>query len=153
LDYIRPDSKTEVVTGSDKVTCVEIHDTRMVGEVGFDLRIMKILESHGVSYISKATNANTIGIVMNDSDCIDELCGELQEKFELVTKDPVAIVCAIGSNIARPGVLSEAAKALAEANINILAVSQTARQTNMQFVVKREHFYDAQRALHAALCE
>ena len=152
-DYIRPDSKTEVVTGSDKVTCVEIHDTRMVGEVGFDLRIMNILETFDVSYISKATNANTIGIVMNDTDCIDELCVALQEKFELVTKEEVAIVCAIGSNIARPGVLSEAAKALAEANINILAVSQTTRQTNMQFIVRREHFFDAQRALHRALCE
>ncbi len=153
LDYVRPDSKTEVVTGSDKVTCVEIHDTRMVGEVGFDLRIMEILEKFDVSYISKATNANTIGIVMNDSDCIAPLCDELKEKFELVTKEKVAIVCAIGSNIARPGVLAVAAGALAEANINILAVSQTSRQTNMQFVLKREHFYDAQRALHAALCE
>jgi aspartate kinase len=153
LDYIRPDSKTEVVTGSDKVTCVEIHDTRMVGEVGFDLRIMKVLEEFDISYISKATNANTIGIVVNDSDCIDELCESLEKKFELVTRQEVAIVCAIGSNIARPGVLAVAAKALAEANINILAVSQTTRQTNMQFIVNREHFYDAQRALHAALCE
>ena len=153
LDYIRPDSRTEVVTGSDKVTCVEIHDTRMVGEVGFDLRIMKILAQFDVSYISKATNANTIGIVMNDSDCIPELCNTLKERFELVTQEEVAIVCAIGSNIARPGVLAEAAKALADANINILAVSQTTRQTNMQFIVRREHFFDAQRALHAALCE
>lgn len=153
LDYIRPDSKTEVVTGSDKVTCVEIHDTRMVGEVGFDLKIMQILEKHKISYISKATNANTIGIVMNENDCVDSLCDELKEKFELVTKESVAIVCAIGSNIARPGVLSLAASALAKANINILAVSQTTRQTNMQFIVKREHFYDAQRVLHASLCE
>jgi aspartate kinase len=153
IDYIRPDSKTEVVTGSDKVTCVEIHDTKMVGEVGFDLRIMKILENFNISYISKATNANTIGIVINDAERIDDLYATLVEKFELVTREPVAIVCAIGSNIARPGVLAEAAKALAEANINILAVSQTSRQTNMQFIVRREHFFDAQRALHRALCE
>jgi aspartate kinase len=65
----------------------------------------------------------------------------------------VAIVSAIGSNIAKPGVLAEAAGALANADINILAVSQTSRQTNMQFIVSREHFEDAQRALHRALCE
>jgi aspartate kinase len=65
----------------------------------------------------------------------------------------VAIVCAIGSNIAKPGVLALAAGALAENNINILAVTQTSRQTNMQFVVERESFEDAQIALHRSLCE
>ena len=49
--------------------------------------------------------------------------------------------------------MAEAARALAEANINILGVSQTTRQTNMQFIVERESFVEAQRALHRALCE
>jgi aspartate kinase len=152
-DYLCPESKTEIVTGSPKVTNVEIHDARMVGEVGFDLRIMRILADHKVSYISKATNANTIGIIVNDRDCKDELVDDLKERFELVTTQPVAIVSAIGSNIAKPGVLAEAAKALADADINILAVSQTSRQTNMQFIVTRDSFDNAVRALHRALCE
>ena len=152
-DYICPESKTEVVTGSNKVVCVEIHDTRMVGEVGFDLKIMRILAEHDVSYISKATNANTIGIVLNEGDCGTGLCETLTQKFESVTKDEVAIVCAIGSNIAKPGVLAEAAKALADANINILGVSQTTRQTNMQFIVTRKDFVNTQQVLHRALCE
>ena len=125
----------------------------MVGEVGFDLRIMKILAEHEVSYVSKVTNANTIGIIIAEKDLSDELVKSLDEKFELVTTANVAIVCAIGSNIAKPGVLSMAARALADANINILAVSQTTRQTNMQFIVSRDTFFDAQRALHKALCE
>jgi aspartate kinase len=152
-DYICPESKIEVVTGSDKVVCVEIHDTRMVGEVGFDLWIMEILAEHNVSYISKATNANTISTIVYEKDCTDALCFALKEKFEIVTHEKVAMVCAIGSNIAKPGVMAKAAVALAEANINILSVSQTTRQTNMQFIVRRESFQDAQRALHRALCE
>jgi aspartate kinase len=70
-----------------------------------------------------------------------------------VKTDNVAIVCAIGSNIAKPGILARATRALANSNINILSVSQTSRQTNMQFTVHREHFVEAQRALHQALCE
>ncbi|WP_092223173.1 aspartate kinase [Desulforhopalus singaporensis] len=151
-DYICPISKTEVITGSQNVTCVEIHDTKMVGEVGFDLRIMKVLEKHRVSYINKATNANTIDIVIYDKDCSDSLLGDLRQQFERVTAQEVAIVCAIGSNIAKPGILAKATKALADANINILTVSQTSRQTNMQFTVHRDHFVLAQRALHEALC-
>lgn len=152
-EYICPKSKTEVITGSNKVTCLEIHDTRMVGEVGFDMTIMEILAKHQVSYINKATNANTIGTIIYDTDCTEALVRDLRARFELVTQDQVAIVCAIGSNIAKPGILAKATKALADADINILAVSQTARQTNMQFIILRKHFNEAQRVLHAALCE
>jgi aspartate kinase len=152
-DYVRPEYKTEIVTGSDKVTCVDIHDTRMVGEVGFDLEIMRILARHNVSYIGKTTNANTIDIVINDNDATKALLSALEQKFESVTQTPIAVVCAIGSNNAKPGIMARAAQALADKNINILSVSHTTRQTNMQFVISREHFIDAQRVLHRALCE
>ncbi len=152
-DYICPHSKTEVITGSNAVTCLEIHDTRMVGEVGFDMKIMKILEKFHVSYINKATNANTIDVLISEKDCTTALVEEMRKRFEMVTAQNVAIVCAIGSNIAKPGILAKAARALAEENINILSVSQTTRQTNMQFTLDRTNFVQAQRALHRALCE
>jgi len=152
-DYICPDSKIEVITGSDKVISVEIHDTRMVGEVGFDLKIMQILSDHGISYISKMTNANTIGMVIYEDECTPALFKSLEDKFEHISTEDVAIVCAIGSNIAKPGVMAMATGSLATAGINILAVSQTPRQTNMQFVVMRDQFVQALRALHRVLCE
>lgn len=151
--YLCPESKTEIITGSDQVICLEIHDTRMVGEVGFDMKIMEVLSKHHVSYINKATNANTIGMIIHEKDCTKSLIQDLNKKFEVVTTDESAIVCAIGSNIAKPGILATATHSLAEAHINIMAVSQTSRQTNMQFTVKREHFVKAQQALHSVLCE
>ena len=151
-DFIAPQSKVEIVTGSNSVTCLEVHDTRMVGEVGFDKRIMEIFFRHHVSYISKVTNANTIDLIINEKDCVDDLISELTETFERITTKPVAIVCAIGSNIAQPGILAKAASSLATNGINILAVSQTSRQTNMQFIVERNQFASAQKALHSALC-
>jgi aspartate kinase len=152
-DYICPHSKIEVVTGSNAVTCLEVHDTRMVGEVGFDMKIMKVLQDHNISYINKATNANTIDVLIAERDCSQDLVDDMLKRFEVVTTQNVAIVCAIGSNIAKPGILAKAAQALADENINILSVSQTTRQTNMQFTLQRDHFFQAQRALHRALCE
>jgi aspartate kinase len=152
-DYICPESKIEVVTGSNKVSILEIHDTRMVAEVGSDYRIMEVLVRHGVSYIGKSTNANTIDLVVWDDDLSEEIIGELRRMFDSVTVRQVAIVCAIGSNIAKPGILARAAKALADSGVNIINVAQTARQTNMQFSVGREDFVAAQRALHRELCE
>ena len=82
-----------------------------------------------------------------------ELIQAMNERFENVSSYNVAIVCAIGSNIAKPGILAKATPALAGAAINILTVSQTSRQTNMQFTLHREHFVQAHKALHHALCE
>jgi len=152
-DYICPETRTEIVAGSDRVTYIDVHDTRMVGEVGFDIKIMEIFAAHSVSYVAKVTNANTIGMTIFEKDCTPELLEALKADFESVCYENVAIVCAIGSNIAKPGVLAQAARALADAGINILAVSQTARQTNMQFVILREQFKNAQIALHRSLCE
>ena len=152
-NFIAPESKVEIVTGSSCVLCLEIHDTRMVGEVGFDYNIMRIFDEFGVSYISKMTNANTIDLIIDEKDCTPEFMTELNKVLEQVVPKPVAIVCAIGSNIAQPGMMARAAQSLANDGINILAVSQTTRQTNMQFIVQREQFSKAQKALHNALCK
>jgi aspartate kinase len=151
-EFIAPESKVEIITGSKQVTCIEIHDTRMVGAVGFDLRIMQILDKYRISYISKMTNANTIDLIIEEKDCSPHLLAELNEVMEKVSTKPVAIVCAIGSNIAQPGIMARAAQALAHKSINIIAVSQTSRQTNMQFIVERDRFAEAQTALHETLC-
>ena len=124
----------------------------MVGEVGFDRRVMTVFDRHNVSYISKMTNANTIDLLLQERASNPHLLAPLSDSFEKVTSKPVAIVCAIGSNIAQPGIMAKATQALARDKINILAVSQTSRQTNMQFIVDRDQFAGAQRALHAALC-
>jgi aspartate kinase len=68
-----------------------------------------------------------------------------------VTK--VAIVAVIGSNMNIPGFLSRAANALYRANINVLALTQCMRQVNMQFIIKRERFDEAQIALHKEFVE
>ena len=70
-----------------------------------------------------------------------------------ITTREVAIIAVIGSNMKIPGFLSRAAKALAEADINVLALDQCMRQVNMQFVIDRNDFADAQKALHAELVE
>jgi aspartate kinase len=76
----------------------------------------------------------------------------LKRKYELVTIKSVAVVCAIGSNIAKPGVLAKAAQVLAQNTINVNAVSQSLRQVNMQFVIDRDRYKDAIIALNSALC-
>ena len=150
--YVSPVSKVEIVSGTDKVIAIEIYDPLMVGEVGFDMKIMGIFAQHGVSYILKSTNANCITMVVWESPSIEELVDELRCYYEEVRAEPVAMACCMGSNIAIPGMLGRAANALHERGINIEAFSQSLRQVNMQFVIRREQYEQAIIALNEALC-
>jgi aspartate kinase len=151
-DYVGTKARIEVIAGSPKVTALEIHDPSMVGTVGFDLGVMEIFRHHGVSYILKATNANSITHVIWDKSVRSAFLEELENQYELVTAVPSAIVCVIGTNIAFPGVLARAAQALADKKINVNAFSQSLRQTNMQFVIDREDYRKAVATLNDALC-
>ena len=151
-NHIGDKSKVEIITGSNKVSLLEIHDTQMVGAIGFDLSVLEILQTFGISYILKATNANSISHLIWEKQNYRELLEKLKNRYEIVNNKNVAIVCAIGSNIAKPGVLEQATSCLAENDINIICVSQSMRQVNMQFVIEREDYHKAIIALNKKLC-
>ncbi len=151
-DYVGEKSRVEIISGSDKVTAIEIHDPLMVGQVGFDRNIMQTFEQYKVSYIVKATNANSITQVIWEEDLSDNLIEELRGRYYEVTVKPVALVCTLGTNIAKPGIMAKATAALAENNINVEAFSQSLKQVNMQFVIGRNDYRKAIIALNDALC-
>ena len=151
-DYVSPEPRVEIVSGSRKVIAVEVHDPMMVGEVGFDGQIMNYFVKYGVSYILKSTNANSITMVVWDNEKSKELISVIRDIFYQVSVEPMAIVCVMGTNIALPGFLYKASKALYDRNINIESFAQSLMQVNMQFVINREHYEEAVKALNDALC-
>ena len=151
-DYVSPEPRVEIVSGSRKVLAIEIHDPMMVGEVGFDAKIMQYFIKYGVSYILKSTNANSITMVAWDNEQSQELAKMLQSVFYQVRIMPAAMVCAMGSNIALPGFLYKATKALYENGINIESIAQSLMQVNMQFVITRENYEKAVIALNEIFC-
>ena len=56
---------------------VGVADNMMVGQVGYDLRLMMLIEKHKLSYILKSTNANSITMVFWEKD-IHRECGPAQ---------------------------------------------------------------------------
>ncbi len=151
-DYISSKPKVEIVSGTDKVIAFEVHDPMMVGEVGYDLRVMEILKKHNVSYILKSTNANSITMVAWDKPYVHKMLEELRKVVYQITVKQVAIVCCMGTNIAHPGFLYKAAKALSDSHVNIECFGQSLKQVNMQFVIDRESYANAVVALNDALC-
>ncbi len=151
-DYMGEESRVEIISGTDKVIAIEVHDPFMVGQVGYDMNLMKVVQRHKISYILKATNANSITMVFWEKDIIDAMLTELKGLYHKVTHKEAAMVCAMGTNITYPGSLAKAATALFEGGVNVEAVSQSLMQVNMQFVIGRQDYENAIRALNKALC-
>jgi len=150
--YMGEESKVEIISGTDKILAIEIHDPFMVGQVGYDLKLMTVIQRHKLSYILKSTNANSITMVFWEKDVTEALLLELKGFYQMVTHREGALVCALGTNIARPGSLAKATTALWENNINVDAVSQSLMQVNMQFVIGRGDYKRAIVALNQVLC-
>jgi aspartate kinase len=91
-------------------------------------------------------------MVVWDNPKSAELIKVLTDVFYQVTALPVAIVCAMGTNIAMPGFLYRATKALYEKGINVESFAQSLMQVNMQFVINRDHYEEAVIALNEELC-
>ncbi|WP_022823239.1 aspartate kinase [Hymenobacter norwichensis] len=150
-DYVSPQKRVEVITGTDKVMMIDVYDPLMVGAAGYDLHIMQIFYDLGISYSFKATSANSISVVIWEKDFNKKLVLELQEKYEKVTVEKMAMVCLIGSNIDQPGLLAKAAGALADADINIMSAGFALRKVNIQFLIARKDFKAAVVALNKTL--
>ncbi len=148
-NYVGMKKRVEVITGSDKVIIIDIHDPLMVGSVGYDLKIMQDFAQFDISYICKSTSANSISLVIWEKDYKAELIKLLESKYQTIIVKKVAIVCLIGTNIDQPGVLGKAAVSLGENNVNILAISHSLRQVNIQFVIERDKFKEAIKVLNS----
>ena len=150
-DYVSPTKRIEVITGTPNVVIIDIHDPLMVGAAGFDLTLMQVFFDLGVSYIFKATSANSISLLIWEKDLKPQLVAALEAKYENVTVEDAALVCLIGSNIDEPGLLARAAGALADNGINIRSAGFALRKVNIQFIVGREDYKTAIIALNQAL--
>ncbi len=155
-DYVSPTPKVDMICGRNDMIAIEVHDPDMVGQPGYDFKLLNAFNMFNISYIAKNTNANTIThYVSEDAKYLNKAIEAMQKEFPKakIKKHEVAVVCVMGTNMAIPGFLSKSANALAEADINILSLDQCLRQVNIQFIVKRNNFEAAQLALHKALVE
>ena len=147
--------RVEMVTGLP-VIALQVFEQDMVGVKGYDAAILKALTRHDVWIVSKSSNANTITHYVNGT-----LKAMQRVEKEILATYPaaeiqirkVALVSAVGSNLTGLQVPRRGLNALAEAGIDPIAVQDTGRHVDAQFIVAREEMADAVKALHAALVE
>jgi len=106
--------------------------------------------------VAKDINANTIThYISTNLKTVKRIVKTLQEEFAdaEINQQKIAIVSAIGSDMQVPGILAQAVNALAEQDISVLAMHQSMRQVDMQFILNESDYDKAIQALHSRLVE
>jgi aspartate kinase len=155
-DFISRHPRVDMICGRNDIVAIEVFDPEMVGVSGYDYKLLKSFADNDLNIITKNTNANTITHYISEkSKGLNDCVASIEKHFPAanVSIFKVAIVAVIGTNMNIPGFLSRAANALSRNDINVLALSQCMRQVNMQFVIERDCFNEAQIALHKEFVE
>ena len=156
-DYVSDTPRVEIVAGAKGIYALELFDQDMVGQIDqYDREILATLRRFRAEIVAKDINANTIthylATNLKTLKRIRRLLEEIYPDAEL-NQRKAAIVSAIGSDMQVTGILAQAVEALAENNINVLAMHQSMRQVDMQFIVAEDDYELAVKYLHQRLIE
>lgn len=156
-DYVSEKPQVEIIAGRKNVYALEVFDQNMMGNIArHDSEIMAVIQRFKAQIVTKDINANTIThYLAGNIKTIKRIQSTLQQQFpdaELNVRK-VAILSAIGSDMQVPGILAQTVRALAEANISVLAVHQSMRQVDMQFILAEPDYEKGVRSLHKCLVE
>ncbi|SEA45407.1 aspartate kinase [Microbulbifer marinus] len=156
-DYVSETPCVEIIAGRKNIYAVECFDQDMMGVMtSYDRTINEIIARFKGSVVTKDINANTIThFLANNLKTVKRIRSTISEQFPDcdIQVRKVAVVSAIGSDMKVPGMLSRAVAALAQSGISVLAVHQSMRQVDMQFVVNEKDYERAVKSLHHALVE
>jgi aspartate kinase len=156
-DYVSDTPCVEIIAGCKGVYAIELFAQDMAGNLDeYDRAILAIIRRFKGHIVSKDINANTITHYLSTNlKAVKRIRSALEEQFEEaeINQQKVAIVSAIGSDMQISGILAKTVGALAEQNISVLAMHQSMRQVDMQFIVNVEDYESAIRGLHRCLVE
>ncbi len=156
-DYVSETPCVEIIAGCKAVFALALFDQDMTGNIEkYDSAFLTLIARFKAYIISKDVNANTITHYLRTNlKTIKRIRESLEEIFPgaEIDQQKVAIVSAIGSDMQVPGLLAKAVNALAEQNISVLAMHQSMRQVDMQFIVDEQDFACAIQSLHRCLVE
>ncbi|MFU8814629.1 MAG: aspartate kinase [Pseudomonadales bacterium] len=155
-NYRSAEPRVEIIAGRRGVYAVEFFSHDIVDRAGHAFGIQKILDRYKLRTVTRESNANCITYYLaTNLKIVKRIERDLAAEFPnaVVTVRRVGIVAAVGSNLDVSGLLSICVSALAEANINLLAVHQSMRAVDIKFVVDETDVQAATIALHERAVE
>lgn len=157
VDYVSETPCVEIIAGRKGIYAIECFDQNMIGGVAaYDRELLDMIGRFKGHVVTKDINANTITHYLGANlKTVKRIRQKIAERFPEASLQvrKVALVSVIGSDMKVPGMLSKTVAALAKADISVLAMHQSMRQVDMQFVVDENDYEGAIKSLHSALVE
>ena len=156
-DYVSAKPCVEIIAGCRGVYAIELFDQDMAGLISqYDREFLGVTDRFRAQVVSKDINANTITHYVNANlKTVRRIVRELQALYPdaEINQQKVAMVSAIGSDMKIPGILAQTVGALADEGISVLAMHQSMRQVDMQFILNEDDYDQAIKSLHKCLVE
>jgi aspartate kinase len=156
-DYLSHTPCVEIIAGRQYLHAVALFDQEMVGKVDeYENSLLDLLRRFRVQVVTKDFNANSITHYLGcNLKSVKRILREIKAQYPDAETEhrQVALVSAIGSDMQVPGLLARAVHSLADDGIGIIAMHQSMRQVDMQFIVDAADYEAAVKSLHGGLIE
>lgn len=148
------------ISSINDTSLITIQGLGMVGVIGVNRRIFKVLAVNGISVflVSQASSENTTSIGVRNADsklAVDVLRKEFAQEIAMgeidnvFSEDDLATVAIVGDGMKRtPGIAGKLFGTLGKNGINVIACAQGASETNISFVTDRSSLKKALNVIH-----
>lgn len=151
------------ITAIRNVSLVTVEGRGMQGVVGMAARVFSAVARNNISVLmfSQSSSEQNICLVIESAGA-PQAVNELEREFknEMLTQnvervwahDNIVIIAVVGSAIkTTPGIAARVFTALAEKNINVIAIAQGSSEYNLSLVVDENEADNAVRAIHHSI--
>lgn len=151
------------ITAIRNVSLVTVEGRGMQGVVGMAARVFSAVARNNISVLmfSQSSSEQNICLVI-ESVGAPQAVSELEREFEnemraqnierVWAHDNIVIIAVVGSAIkTTPGIAARVFTALAEKNINVIAIAQGSSEYNLSLVVDERDADNAVRAIHHSI--
>ena len=154
------DTVIKGISSIDDISLITLSGTSMAGIVGVDSRIFTALTQESISAFLVSQSASetsiTIGVSRKDAERAKQVITRgFSHDIESGVLNPIglknelAALAIIGDNMKEtPGVAGKLFSTLGRSGISVIACAQGASETNISFVIDREHLRKALNAIH-----
>lgn len=148
------------ISSIDDTCLLTVQGLGMVGIVGVNYRIFRVLAKNGVSafLVSQASSENSISIGIRSEDA-EIAVTVIEEEFaheialgsinRVQIESDLATVAIVGENMKyTPGIAGKLFETLGKSGISVIACAQGASEVNISFVIKNKYLRKALNSIH-----
>ena len=127
------------IAGKTDFTVISVEKSMMNAEIGFAMRLLSVLDRHGISFEHLPSGIDTMSLVIDNgylkNGILDVLVKEIKDAVKpdvISVHTDIALVATVGHGMAKNiGTSARLFKALSEAGINVQMIDQGSSELNI----------------------